>query len=61
MLDVCLCFFLQEEDFLFLQIDTKYLQKKRKTDISNTVRNIVEKEKQKVWQAYIIIYINIQT
>ena len=28
----------------------KYLQKKRKTDISNTVRNIVEKQKQKVRQ-----------
>ena len=44
--DFFICF--QEEDF-FLQIK-KYLQKKRKTDISNTVRKIVEKQKQEVRQ-----------
>ena len=36
-----------QEDFL---INKKYLQKKRKTDISNTVRKIVEKQKRKVSQ-----------
>ena len=36
--------------FIYLQINKKYLQKKRKTDIRNTVRKIVDKQKQKVWQ-----------
>ena len=42
--------FFKEEDLFCLQINKKNLQKKRKTDISNTVRKIVEKQKQKVRQ-----------
>ena len=41
---VCFCF---SRRFIFLQINKKYFQEK-KTDINNTVRKIVEKQKQKV-------------
>ena len=34
----------------YFLIDKKYLQKKRKTDISNTVRKRGEKQKRKLWQ-----------
>ena len=44
------CGFFSRRRFILLQINKKYLQKKRKTDISNTVRKIVEKQKQQVWQ-----------
>ena len=43
-------FFFQEED-LFLYKSTKiFTEKREKTDISNTVRNIVEKQKQKAFK-----------
>ena len=54
-------FFFQEED-LFLYNSTKiFTEKREKTDISNTVRNIVEKQKQKDRQPSLIKYMNTQT
>ena len=38
------------EDFIFLIDDKIFTEKRENTDISNTVRKRVEKQKSKLWQ-----------